>query len=260
MRTQGANADDLQKHISGTYFSLRLGMGLLAVALPLALWLGGWIGDGEGLRCSMSAYYFSPTMRDKFVGFLCAIGLFLYLYKGFSRQENGALNVAGAFAVLIALVPTSSDCEGGKGIGAHGVFAILFFIAIAYVSIFRAADTLSLIKDPQKAERLRKLYRVLGVLMVVSPLAAVILAESLQPGSPGSRVFLVETFAVLTFATYWLVKSWELSATDAEKLALERKLKPASEPPAGVERSPGKLIQITADEVMRLDSTPIDGR
>jgi hypothetical protein len=260
MQAQGANADDLQKHISGTYFSLRLGMGLLAVALPLALWVGGWIGDGEGLRCSMSAYYFSPTMRDKFVGFLCAIGLFLYLYKGFSRQENWALNAAGAFAVLIALVPTSSDCEGDKGFGAHGLFAILFFIAIAYVAIFRAADTLSLIKDPQKAERMRNLYRVLGVLMVVSPLAAAILAESLQPGSPGSsRVFFIETFAVLTFAAYWLVKSRELSATDAEKLALERKLKQASPPPADVPHPPGKLVQIAADDVMRLDSAPMVG-
>lgn len=261
MRPHGADADDLQKHISGTYFSLRVGMGVLAVALPLALWLGGRIGDNEALRCSMSAYYFSPTMRDKFVGLLCAIGLFLYLYKGFSRHENWALNIAGVFAVLIALVPTSPDCVGGNAIGLHGVFAVLFFIAIAYVSVFRAADTLSLIKDPREAERLRKVYRGLGVLMVVSPLVAVVLASSLHPGSPKrSLIFFVETVAVLTFAAYWLVKSRELNATDAEKLALERQLQPASPPPTGVERPPGKLVQIAADEVLRLDSSlPVGG-
>jgi hypothetical protein len=256
MRTDGADADDLQKHISGTYFSLRLGIGLLAVALPLALWLGGRFADHEALRCSMSAYYFSPTMRDKFVGILCAIGLVLYLYKGFRRQENWALNVAGAFAVGIALVPTSPDCVG-KGITLHGLFAIFFFVAIAYVSIFRAADTLSLIRDTRKAERLRAIYRGLGVLMVASPLFAVALAQSLQPGSPkASLVFFVETVAVLTFAAYWFVKSRELSATDAEKLALERKLKPASPPPAGVERAPGDLVQIASDDATPpLDST-----
>jgi hypothetical protein len=255
MRAKLADAEDLQKHISGTYFSLRLGMGLLAVALPLALWLGGRFADHEALRCSMSAYYYSPTMRDKFVGILCAIGLFLYLYKGFSRQENWALNIAGAFALLIALVPTSPDCEGGKQFSAHEAFAILFFLAIAYVCLFRAADTLSLIRDAQKAERLRTLYRGLGVLMIASPLVAAVLAQSLQPRSPRrSLVFFVETVAVLTFAAYWLVKSRELSATDAEKLALERQLKPASPPPAGAEHPPGKLVQIASDDVTQLDS------
>ena len=255
MRTTIADAGELQKHISRTYFSLRLGMGLLAVALPLALWLVGRFADHETLRCSMSAYYYSPTMRDKLVGILCAIGLFLYLYKGFSKQENWALNVAGAFAILIALVPTSPECEGGKPFSAHEAFAILFFLAIAYVCLFRAADTLSLIRDEQKAERLRAVYRGLGILMIASPLLAVALAQSLQPGSPRrSLVFFVEAVAVWTFAAYWLVKSREMSATDAEKLALERQLKPASPPPAGVERKPGRLVQIASDDVTELDS------
>lgn len=251
MRTTNADAEDLRKHISGTYFSLRLGIGLLAAALPLALWLGGRFADNEALRCSMSAYYYSPAMRDKFVGLLCAIGLFLYLYKGFSRQENWALNVAGALAVGIALVPTGPDCEGAKGTTLHDIFAILFFLAIGYVAVFRAADTLSLIRDTRKAERLRALYRGFGILMVASPLVAVVLAQSLQPGSPRrSLVFFVETVAVLTFATYWLVKSRELSATDAEKLALEGKLKTAPPPPPGVERAPGDLVQIAADDAI----------
>lgn len=254
MRTEGAGADELQKHISGTYFSLRLGIGLLAAALPLVLWVGGRFGDSEALRCSMSAYYYSPTMRDKFVGILCAIGLFLYLYKGFSRQENWALNIAGVLVVLIAFVPTAEGCKEGLKFEVHGVLAIFFFAAIAYVSITRAADTLSLIRDPAKAKKLRALYRGLGVLMIVSPLVAFGVAALLEPASPKrSLVFFVETFAVWTFAAYWIVKSRELSATDATKLALERKLAQATPPPQGVERT-GKLVQIAADDVLRLDS------
>ena len=95
MRAPEADAAQLQRHMSGTYFSLRVGMGVLAAALPPLLWLGGRLGDGEPLRCSMSAYYYSATMRDTFVGTLVAVGVFLYLYKGFSRQENWALNLAG---------------------------------------------------------------------------------------------------------------------------------------------------------------------
>ena len=40
----------LQDHFAGTYFSLRIGAAVLGIALPVVLWLGGWIGDGEGLR------------------------------------------------------------------------------------------------------------------------------------------------------------------------------------------------------------------
>jgi hypothetical protein len=244
MRTSQADADDLQKHIAGTYFRLRLGMVVLAAALPLALWLGGWFADHAALRCSMSAYYFSPAMRDTFVGVLFAVGMFLYLYKGFSRRESWALNLAGACAVGIAMVPTTPVC-GERGRIFHGIFAVLFFLAIAYVCVFRAADTLSLIRDTRKAERLRAVYRWLGAAMVASPLIAVALAYSLHPADRGgSLVFFVETVAVLTFAAYWLAKSLELSATDAEELALERKLHRAPAPPAGVKRAPGRLVQI----------------
>jgi hypothetical protein len=90
MPSSHTEALDLQKRIAGAYFSLRLGMGVPAAIFPPTLWLGGWFGDQEPLRWSMSSYYYSPVMRDKFAGILCAIGVFLYLYKGFSRQENSS--------------------------------------------------------------------------------------------------------------------------------------------------------------------------
>lgn len=241
----------LQRHMAGTYFALRIGMGVLAAALPPLLWLGGRLRDGEPLRCSMSAYYWSAAMRDTFVGALVAIGAFLYLYKGFSRQENWALNLAGVLAVGIAMVPTGSRCGEGNGISLslHGTFAIFFFLSIAYVCVFRASDTLSLIRDTRRADRFRTAYRTVGVLMIVSPALAAVFDVALQPGSRGSSlVFLVEAFAVFTFAAYWLVKSREMSETDAELLALDQKLKRVSTPkPVGV-RSPGELVQIEPDD------------
>jgi hypothetical protein len=260
MRATDADAGQLQKHMAGTYFALRRGMGALAAALPPLLWLGGRFGDGEPLRCSMSAYYYSPAMRDTFVGVLVAIGVFLYLYKGFSRQENWALNLAGALAVGIAMVPTTPSCEdGGRRLTAHGTFAVMFFLSIAYVCVFRASDTLSLVRDTRMAERLRATYRGLGALMVVSPGVAWALDVLLQPGSRGrSLVFFVEAVAVLTFATYWLVKSRELGATEAERLALERKLKPVSRTIPRPERAPGRLVQIepeSADDLRAPDAS-----
>lgn len=246
MQASDADAGQLQQHMSGTYFSLRVGMGVLAAALPPLLWIGGRLGDGEPLRCSIRAYYHSPAMRDVFVGALVAIGAFLYLYKGFSRQENWALNLGGALAVGIAMVPTGPRCgEGGGVFTLHGTFAVLFFLSIAYVCVFRASDTLSLIRDARKAQRLRATYRALGVLMVVSPVIAAALTFVLQSGARGgSRVFYVEALAVLTFAAYWLIKSREMSETDAERLALGRKLQPTSSAKPAVESGPGRLVQI----------------
>jgi len=249
MQASHADAGQLQKHMAGTYFTLRIGMGVLAAALPPLLWLGGRLLDREPLRCSMSAYYYSPAMRDTFVGAVVAIGVFLYLYKGFSRQENWALNLAGALAVGVALVPTGPRCEeGGGAFTLHGTFAVLFFVSIAYVCIFRASDTLSLIRDTRKAERLRTTYRALGAFMIVSPVVAAVLSFVLQPGERGrSLVFFVEALGVFTFAAYWLTKSRELSATDAERLALERKLQPTVHPKPAVESGPGRLVQIEPD-------------
>jgi hypothetical protein len=235
--------------MASTYFTLRIGMGVLAAALPLLLWLGGHFIDREPLRCSMSAYYYSLAMRDTFVGSLVAIGVFLYLYKGFSRRENWALNLAGALAVGIAMRPTTPRCDEGSGVFTlHGTFAIFFFLFIAYVCLFRASDTLSLIRDARRARRLRAVYRALGALMVISPAIAVALSVTLRSGtSQSSALFFVETFAVLAFAAYWLTKSGELSATDAELLALERKLQPTVHAKPADARSPGQLVQVEAD-------------
>lgn len=236
--------------MSGTYFALRVGMGVLAAALPLLLWLGGRLGDAEPLRCSMSAYYHSPTMRDTFVGALVAIGVFLYLYKGFSRQENWALNLAGVLAIGIAMVPTGPGCgESGGPFTVHGTFAVLFFLSIAYVCVFRAPDTLSLIRDTRQAKQFRDAYRGLGALMVLSPVVAAALTFLLQrEARDRSVVFFVEALAVFTFATYWLVKSREMSATDAERLALERKLKPASSAAPVADGNPGRIVQVGLGE------------
>src|SRR5688572_6066749 len=77
----------IQKHVLGTYFTLRLGLGVLAVAFPLVLVIGGKLWADLDLQDSMSRYYHATrsgrSMRDWFVGILFAMGAVLYLYKGF---------------------------------------------------------------------------------------------------------------------------------------------------------------------------------
>ena len=101
---QGATTD----HIVATYFYLRVGMAVLALVFPLLLWLYGDFFLSIPIQGSMSAYYHTE-MRDAFVGILCAIGAFLFLYKGFTKLEDWLLNAAGLFAVLVAFFPMNPD-------------------------------------------------------------------------------------------------------------------------------------------------------
>lgn len=98
------------------------------------------------------------TTRDLFVGGLFAAGACLYLYKGFSTKENVALNLAGVFALFVTLLPTAAtSADGGLVSKLHGTSAVLFFLCIAYVSLFRSRDTFRLL-SPAKRRRYASAY------------------------------------------------------------------------------------------------------
>lgn len=219
---------DLRKHFEATYFNVRLGLTATGFALPIVLFAVAYVFRDVPLQASMSAYYHAGDgiARDLFVGALIAIAAFLCLYKGYSRAENYALNLAGLFAFGVAVFPMEWECAAGacKQFSIHGASALLFFLCIAYVCWFCASDTLNLLGDKKQEARYKTSYRILALLMVASPLAAVIMSAVLQrPGEPSSLVFFIEAFAAWVFAGYWLRKSLEIHKTNAERLALEGK-------------------------------------
>lgn len=241
-----------ESQITDTYFFMRVGMGALAFAFPIALWLVGLWLMRIPTQTSLSAYYHSD-MRDVFVGVLCAIGFTLFLYKGFSRSEDWALNVAGVLAVGIAcfpMLPTAPlRCRAVCGDDAclatsalfdrtfdplivsqlHGTCAVLFFVAIAYVCGFCAKRTLHLIPDQAMRRRYLRLYQALAMAMVALP-AAVALLTKLDPASANGctdfTVIRVETAGVWVFATYWFVKTYEARKYGADKVYPNRRAIP----------------------------------
>jgi hypothetical protein len=217
--------------ISASYFWLRIGLASLALAFPILLWFFA----GGDLLGSISAYYHEPAgrdgplgrePRDVFVGVLCAIGAFLYLYKGYRWEENLALNVAGIAAAAIALFPT--DLDGRDVITVHGAAAVTYFLAIAYVCLFRARDTLDFILDGARRRWFARLYKLLGAAMVLLPLAVLLIhnVRSLQERA-GGMVFWIELAAIYVFASFWAAKSLEI------RLIERQRQEPA---PAGVRR------------------------
>lgn len=218
---------ELQDHVFATYVSLRFGMAAIAIAFPLLLWFGGAM-QGIPLQDSMSAYYHAvfadKSMRNWFVGLLFALGILLHLYKGFSKQENIALNFAGVFAIGVAMIPMEWNCgEACQKISLHGISAISLFLCIAYVCIFRASDTLRLLKNKLLEARYRRIYTLIGVGMILSPLIAVLMTAIFRQFK--SYTFFAEAAGIWIFASYWLVKSYELSSTNAERRVLRGKIK-----------------------------------
>jgi hypothetical protein len=146
----------------------------------------------------------------------------LVVYKGYRPAEDVALNLAGVFAVLVALFPMAWDVPG---LPYHGIFAFCFFMCIAYVCIFCASATLPLVNEKRRAYY-RRWYKWLGYAMVASPVLASILTWVLN--SHSSYLFFAETSGVYAFAAYWLVKTLEIRETKADEKAANGELQLAA--------------------------------
>lgn len=223
--------DELQKHILATYFDLRVGVAAIAFLFPVILPLmGNYLG--VEFQPSLSDYYHTD-MRNGFVGILFIIGAFLYLYRGFSNWENWLLNAAGLLAVCIALLPT--DMKGSASMQnaaevfsmplLHGFCAVTFFICIALVCITCSRLTLDQIKENgYRKKLLMSIYWLLGILMVTLPLTAAGIARFTELANPDMKshvIFWIEFAGVWVFATYWMVKSYEIHKTESDKHAAD---------------------------------------
>ena len=103
----------------------------------------------------------------------------------------------------------------------HGVAALLFFLAIGYVCIFRSGDTLKLIEDLKARASYVRSYRVIGFVMWVFPLVVTVLQFFKVRPFGSYTVFFIEVAGIWTFAAYWLLKSREISLTGVDAAAIK---------------------------------------
>lgn len=227
LELHAAEKTALQQHILGAYNSLRMGMGYVAVAFPVALWLAGRV-HGIPLQNSMSAYYWAAEgdatpVRIWFTGGLFALGGFFYLYKGFTVKEDWALNAAAICAIGVAYFPMTWGCEGRcSGFTPHGIFALSLFACLVYVTALRSRDTLSLLEDEALAARYERWYRGTSVVMFCSPVIAMILRALFA--REDAYIYFLELAGILAFALFWFIKSRELRQSSAELRALRSEI------------------------------------
>ena len=120
-----------------SYLTLRKSLGISGLLMPVILVAGtGLLSDEQAVQPAISDYYYT-VMRDVFVSFLAAFGLFLVSYTGYEKKDMWTTFAAGIFAIAVDFFPTNE----GEGCGnpsciIHFVSAGLFFLTLAYISYF----------------------------------------------------------------------------------------------------------------------------
>lgn len=204
-----------------SFLFLRRWIGIVGVALPFVLIGGVALLSGQ-LLSSISASYHSD-LRNVFVGGMCAVGVFLILYRGIGLWENLATNVAGAAGILLALFPTrpaNAPTDAQKIIGGfHIGFSVVFFVLLGVICffLFPRPEPGSL-DDPARKQLRNRIYRTCGILIAVSLLGILVLGCVFESQTRSVHpVLWLEALAIFAFGTAWLIKGKTLFANRVPK-------------------------------------------
>jgi hypothetical protein len=228
-----------------SHYTLRKAIGWLGMLLPFILLIGNYIINESTIlktnfwvnkhctnyiaesawKSSISHYYYT-AMGEAFTGVLIAVGLFMICYKGYPKKEgdkgltdNATTSLAGIFALLVVIFPTSNDdaCIGdnfrvfvsseftGK---CHLVFACLFFGMLIHMCYFnfRRGETAQLFGKGVH-QKFYKLCAVVMLLCIVCCGIYILWLEKRFPYLVKMRlVFVFESIALVAFGLSWLTK------------------------------------------------------
>jgi len=217
-----ANSPDHNQSLVISYLTLRKAVGILGMALPVALLIGFFIFDaGCDFPPSISHFYYTD-LGNLFVGTLCAVSLFLFSYNGHDKGDKVTAKIAGSFALLVAIFPTNfgeytstscirmSQLESNVSNAIHYISAALLFSSFAYFSLVQFTKT-NKPGRPSVAKRTRNnIYKICGWVIVVCIVGIigiywlpVDLYRKIRFLKP---TFTLETIALLAFGFSWLIK------------------------------------------------------
>jgi hypothetical protein len=194
---------------------LRLGVGVMGMALPLVITIGYALEVGKAvLLHSISGAYYTD-MRDIFVGSLCAIGVFLICYR-YARPDDLLSTLAGIAAITVALFPTTpkgeeiliSAADDATGI-VHGVAAIVLFLDLAIFCffLFPRATVPSAVTPRKKTRNI--IYVICGIAILLG-LGLAALGSRILPDDVVHKIHPLwwgESLALFAFGIAWFTKS-----------------------------------------------------
>ena len=223
---------DLHQHMDKppeiiSYYTMRRAIGILGITLPLILLAGSLLFGGcNEVQGSISTYYHT-NMRNIFVGFNCAVALFLFAYRGHDRRDNIAGYLGCIFVLGVAFLPCSigtSDQACLVTVTAqspimgklHNLSALLYFIILIVYSLLLFPKThMDMVTGEKKFMGRQKkkrnvVYYICGSIMTTSLLLIIAYLWFFENRFPGLNrlhlVFWLESIMLLSFGISWLTK------------------------------------------------------
>jgi hypothetical protein len=210
-----------------SYLDLRRAIGGVGLLLPILLGPMGWLIFGIGIQDNMSNYYHTQ-LRDVFVGCMCAIGIFLFCYRGYDWVESWTANFGCLSALGVALFPLDANSDPlhqSSIVGyLHSFSGGVFFLTLAFYSLYHfpslKADKREL--APHELQR-NFIYRTSGIVILLSMIAMgaylfLFPAAWKRQFNQYHYVFWMEWLAVWAFAAAWLTKGRAIFAEIAVEI------------------------------------------
>lgn len=188
-----------------SYLSLRKSVGWIGILLPFVLMFGVFlIFHGKLPLFTISMYYYTG-MRDVLVGALCAIGLFMFFYRGYDNWDNITGNIVGFCAICIAWFPATKAGPLDLPGKIHFIAAAIFFLCLAFFSLVLFTRKGS--NPTARKLRRNRIYVICGLVMIACLIGMLVFFGFLQDHYPDSSfAFWAETVALLAFGISWLTK------------------------------------------------------
>lgn len=180
---------------------LRVSIGILGTILPwlVALLVGK-------IPCSISETYYTYEAGPVFVMTMAAAASFLYAYKGYKKIDDIVNTLAAICAVGICLFPCDSpmplvgtfQLPERISVMFHNSFAIMFFLLLAFNSLFLFTKHGSVVTRNKKIRNI--IYIVCGTGMLAS--FGILLLPWFR-----IQIWLTETIALFFFGVSFLTKA-----------------------------------------------------
>jgi hypothetical protein len=210
-----------------SYLGIRRAIGIVGLLLPIILGPVGWFVFGIQIQDNMSSYYHTE-LRDVFVGAMCAIGIFLFCYRGYDWIEGWTANIGCVSALGVALCPLDANSDPlhqSSIVGyLHTIFGGAFFLTLAFYSLYHFPNSSAVKHEiaPHEAQR-NFVYRVSGLVILASMMASgaylfLLPAEWVRLSNEYNFLFWMEWVAVWSFAAAWLTKGRAIVADIAVDL------------------------------------------
>ncbi len=214
--------------LAQSQLSLRKGLGLMGLSLPIVLFVASALNSDVDLRRSLSAYYYAPHLRDMLVGVLWAIGATLVFYRGYATiptafqklpgwisrhmTDTKLSSLAGFGALMTAIMPTcefQDNCLTPIIAGGHLVGSVTFLGTLAVMSIWSFTESNTPPQDWDASKKwANRIYITSGWTILASlTLCAPLVAYRVEAIGPlPMPVFWLESLAIWAFGISWLVK------------------------------------------------------